>query len=597
MLTTGMVLSNEFEVLRPLASGGMGSVYLVRQLSTGAVRALKVMQSSLSRDPEASRRFEREARVGSRIRSDHVVEVIAAGTHGNLPWIVMEQLEGLTLSAALDQWGPPGKADGQRVTEQLFHAISAAHAAQVVHRDLKPENIFLNQLHTPGGGFSVKVLDFGIAKWLGSDTATAALGTWSWAAPEQGLSSGSVGLYTDVWALGLVVFWLLTGSEFWKGGGGAVGVLSQVHLNAIPKASERARELGSSCPIDAAFDRWFARCVNRQVDERYPNASEAWSALSTLALPWNPHAHPWQLTSGGRSASIAFDATERSGEGQPSGTSPPTFVAEQLLVPTRNVLTPRIGAVVIAVVALGYAGYRASGARSSAKVAEQQPEVPEFTHGMVRLRAAAGTDAQREFWLDPHEVTVAEYERCVQRSECTASQVANAENATDADALCNRASAAAAAPTGAARQNHPINCVNWYQATTYCRSVGKRLPTEQEWLLAAEGTEHRNYPWGNRLLQSCDDAVVSGLCSRSPSGTREVGTRSPNSASPEGVLDLVGNVWEWVDEGRNVTAGYGVLSGGGWDSSPQNATSTSRDPRPKGFADVNTGFRCAYSLR
>jgi serine/threonine protein kinase len=146
-LIAGTVVGGQFEVVRPLAQGGMGAVCLARQAGTGARRALKVMHPHMLRDRALVGRFEQEARVGSLIPSDHVVHVVAAGVDesalGTLPWIAMELLEGVDLARYIQSRGALATGEFAELCAQLCHALAAAHGVGVVHRDLELENVFL----------------------------------------------------------------------------------------------------------------------------------------------------------------------------------------------------------------------------------------------------------------------------------------------------------------------------------------------------------------------------------------------------------------------------------------------------------------------
>ena len=132
------------------------------------------------------------------------------------------------------------------------------------------------------------------------------------------------------------------------------------------------------------------------------------------------------------------------------------------------------------------------------------------------------------FKIDKYEVTASEYKACVTASGCTAANT---------DSGCNY--------NVSGKESHPINCVDWAQAKAYCTWAGKRLPTEAEWEKAARGTDGRKYPWGNDALD-CDHAVHSANgCSNS--STAPVGSK-PAGVSPYGAEDMVGNVWEWVED-------------------------------------------------
>lgn len=181
--------------------------------------------------------------------------------------------------------------------------------------------------------------------------------------------------------------------------------------------------------------------------------------------------------------------------------------------------------------------------------------------------------------LDEFEVTVSQYAACVTAGGCTAAATGGA---------CN------AGVSG--RDNHPINCVDWNQATTYCAWAGKRLPTEEEWEYAARGTDGREYPWGNAAPgnQLC---WSSGGTNRS--STCAVGSY-PSGKSPFGVQDMSGNVWEWVssfytlDYSSQPFGTSPVSRGGSWYYDAASVVrSANRNRRASSFQSGNLGFRCA----
>lgn len=286
-VAVGAVLGGDFRIVRPLAAGGMGSVFVAEQLSTGRLRALKLMQPQLASDPSFRRRFEQEARIGSFIRSDHIVEVIAAGVDASTgaPWLVMELLSGEDLADHCRKCGPVPLSETTEILGQLCHGLAAAHDVPIVHRDLKPENIFLAESRVRGMPFVVKILDFGIARLLAEarTTATAAIGTPLWMAPEQAETGGNISPPTDVWPLGLIAFLLLTGKHYWLGANGQdisiAMLLKEVHLDPLVPSSERASALGTPGRLPRGFDAWFARSVARNPSERFPHARDAWREL------------------------------------------------------------------------------------------------------------------------------------------------------------------------------------------------------------------------------------------------------------------------------------------------------------------------------
>jgi serine/threonine protein kinase len=292
-LAPGDLFAGDFRVVRELARGGMGVVYVVDQLSTAKPRALKLMLPEIVQDPELRRRFEREARIGARIESDHVVEVIGAGVDAatGAPWLAMELLAGERLDALVDRMGPLAGESARQILGELCHALGAAHRVGVVHRDLKPENVFLAEARRMGVPFTVKVLDFGIAtvvnalKSTGATTRTG-IGSPLWWAPEQAQLGAPISPATDVWALGLLVFWLLTGRHYWRTAYLADATFQHMAMeqfvNPLTVASVRAAELGAGARLPAGFDAWFAACVDRDPTRRPPDASQAYAALAPL---------------------------------------------------------------------------------------------------------------------------------------------------------------------------------------------------------------------------------------------------------------------------------------------------------------------------
>jgi phosphate transport system substrate-binding protein len=292
-LPSGTVIGGGYRVLRQLAEGGMGTVYEVEQVATGARRALKVMHGQFARDPVLRGRFVREARLAAEIASDHVAQVLDAGDDagtGSL-YIVMELLEGATLSHELRRRGAFAWADVLEIVRQIAHALGAAHARGIVHRDLKPANVFLSRSRHAGLTLTVKVLDFGIAKAMaaGGEATRAILGTPAWMAPEQTTVDAEVGPPADVWALGLVAFILLAGQHYFASAATrnppTAAVLREVVVEPIVPASVRAAQLGVADRFPAGFDEWFARCVHRNPGRRFPDADAAYEALAALPAP------------------------------------------------------------------------------------------------------------------------------------------------------------------------------------------------------------------------------------------------------------------------------------------------------------------------
>jgi serine/threonine protein kinase len=297
-LEPGTLFADDYRVERLLSEGAQGAVYAVEQLSTRRPRALKLMLPELVQRPELRRRFETEARVGARIQSDHVVEVIASGVDAasGAPWIVMEYLEGEELGAFVTRRGPVPPADVREIFGQLCHAVGAAHRASIVHRDLKPENVILAKVRQRGAGFMVKVIDFGVARIVAEaktvNATQSILGTPLWMAPEQVTPGIPIKPAADVWSLGLIAYYVLTGRSFWlmayEPEASLWRILNEVCVTAMPSASARAAEQKCADLLPEGFDAWFARCVDRDQNKRFADATAAYEALEALLPPPPP---------------------------------------------------------------------------------------------------------------------------------------------------------------------------------------------------------------------------------------------------------------------------------------------------------------------
>jgi eukaryotic-like serine/threonine-protein kinase len=293
-LKADALFEGDYVVVRVVAAGGMGSVYEVEQRNTGQSRALKVLHRWLADDDRVRQRFIDEARISSRIESEHVVQVIDAGVvmPGGVPWYVMEFLRGETLDARVSRRGALSIAEALEVFEQIGHAVGAAHRLGIVHCDLKPENIHIAESRRADARRTVKVLDFGIAHVLpalkASIEMTIPQGSPGWLAPEQMQPHGRVTLATDVWALGLLAFYVLTGGSYWRWFEQYPAILAEIDASTLDPASVRAASLKLPALPPPGFDEWFARCVDREPARRFRDGAEALEALRAVLVPTGP---------------------------------------------------------------------------------------------------------------------------------------------------------------------------------------------------------------------------------------------------------------------------------------------------------------------
>ena len=218
----GDVLAEKSVVERVLGVGGMGVVVAAHHRDLAQRVALKFLLPAAFEAPGSRARFLREARAAASIKSEHVARVMDVGTlESGAPYLVMEYLEGRDLGAVLREDGPLAPALAVDYVLQASEAIAEAHALGIVHRDLKPANLFRTE--RADGTALIKVLDFGLSKAEGGSqgtltTASSVMGSPRYMSPEQLRSSRDVDARTDIWALGVILYELVTGEPPWKGG-------------------------------------------------------------------------------------------------------------------------------------------------------------------------------------------------------------------------------------------------------------------------------------------------------------------------------------------------------------------------------------------
>jgi len=232
----GVVLSGTYRILRPIAAGGMGEVYLAAHERLPGQFAVKVLHRDLTRDADALSRFRCEAEIMSGLRHPNIVQVIDFNiTEEGTPFLVMELVDGMDLAESLreGQALPPEQA--AHIIHQIASALEAAHACGVVHRDLKPENIM--RLSVEGQEDFIKVVDFGISKArrMRITAEAAILGTPQFMAPEQAQGRREeIDHRTDQFALAAMAYLLLTGREPFRGDTAVTILYQVVHQDPDP---------------------------------------------------------------------------------------------------------------------------------------------------------------------------------------------------------------------------------------------------------------------------------------------------------------------------------------------------------------------------
>ncbi|MEO5769168.1 MAG: protein kinase, partial [Polyangia bacterium] len=272
-----------YTLLAELGQGGMGCVYLAEHALIGRKAAIKILNPDIAADPEVVSRFFTEARAVNDIRHPNIVEVTDFGHFGTLYCIVMEYLEGETLAARMTRVRTFDEASVVRIMKQCTSALGAAHEQGLVHRDIKPENIFL-RAHPDYPDF-VKVLDFGIAKLLGSDSTVghhtktgSVMGTPSYMSPEQCLGEAALDTRSDVYSLGVVIYQMLTGLLPFTGD--TLGRLIVCHVSEAPVPPS---VINSS--VSRAMNDLVLRAMQKNPKDRYQSARDMREALERVLAP------------------------------------------------------------------------------------------------------------------------------------------------------------------------------------------------------------------------------------------------------------------------------------------------------------------------
>jgi tRNA A-37 threonylcarbamoyl transferase component Bud32 len=278
---TGKTLGS-YRVLEPLGRGGMAEVYKGYHPMLDRYVAIKVLLSHLVNDASFVERFQREAAAVARLRHANIVQVHDFGIYEGITYMVMEFIQGLTLKERLTTL----RVNGQRpsvtevlaLTQELASALDHAHANGLVHRDVKPANILLRE--TPAGSYEAILTDFGIAKILEGVQFTESglsMGTPDYMSPEQAAGE-TVTPQTDVYALGIVVFEMLTGQLPFRADTPAAMLLK--HINTDPPSP---RAIDPSVP--AALDTVLFRALAKRAYDRWRSAGEFAAALEIVLTP------------------------------------------------------------------------------------------------------------------------------------------------------------------------------------------------------------------------------------------------------------------------------------------------------------------------
>jgi eukaryotic-like serine/threonine-protein kinase len=651
----GQVLDGQYRVGNVLGEGGFGVVYegwhIVFEHAL-AIKCLKLPMRGSSVSTETFwRKFREEGALMSRL-AEHpsITRVFAFGvtpsaTQQAVPYLVLEKLEGRTLGEQMmAQDRAYSEKEALAILLVIADAVAFAHEQRIAHRDIKPANIFFAQTLR---GPIIKLLDFGIAKVFEDVVPNSPFGSAvtqgpcsfspAYGTPEQFRPKeyGGTGPWTDVYALGLLLTELMTGRRPYENDD-ILGLMQEALAQDRPtprkKGAHISQELESICEVALAVDP----------RHRFPHARAMHSALVNAQSRLNDQKDsgnstlPRQLMvmeNNKPQSSLAYNQTITSdysykspsttnnvfltphAESGPQSTSKKGHSRYKILFGIAVIGTLFAFFLVIGVISVWkykqmeeqerfQAGNnvppKPSSSKATKKVESLQnfPVTDQVTGEMVAIPAGkywmGSNDSSSQkpihpvsvsaFYLDRTEVTVEAFSLCVRAKACQAAEVGEKCNWEEPD-----------------KQKHPINCVNWSHANSFCLWAKKRLPTEEEWEYAARGSDGRKHVWGNSppAGQLCWDGEGNSKGKSQRKSTCEVGSFSA-TAAPFPVHDLAGNVFEWTasvyrpNYKAHPKEKYYAVRGGSWyNSNPNSVTATNRLGNKAKDAFFDTGFRCA----
>ncbi|HEX9621268.1 MAG TPA: serine/threonine-protein kinase, partial [Polyangiaceae bacterium] len=312
----GELVGGKYRLERLLGEGGMGAVWIARDVVLDVAVAIKFRKQNDDQDDQTVERFHVEARAAARLRSPHVVHVYDYGADGDEPYIVMEHLSGEDLSERILRRGRLSLAEAATVLNQCAKALVLAHEAGIVHRDLKPRNLFLAQ---SGGEEVLKVLDFGIAMLAPTPSTNrftrtgSAVGSPAYMSPEQARGE-LVDRRSDLWSLGVVLYECLTGTLPFLG--------NNDHDTVVKICTDSPRSVASLVPeLEPGIDAFFDKALARDVAKRFQSIREIVSAFAAL-WPEDRASFAWvERVSAVPSAAATRDGGQRA-VGRDSTTAP-----------------------------------------------------------------------------------------------------------------------------------------------------------------------------------------------------------------------------------------------------------------------------------
>jgi serine/threonine protein kinase/tetratricopeptide (TPR) repeat protein len=270
ILQSGTVLAARYEILEILGEGGMGAVYKARDQELHRDVALKVIRPELARNAAIVDRFKQELRLSHQVTHRNVIRIYDLGEGNGVKFITMEYIEGQDLRSIIREKQKFAPEEAVDVIKQVCQALDAAHSVGIIHRDLKPQNIMRD------GSGRILVMDFGLARTVDGDGMTqsgALVGTMEYMSPEQALGK-SLDQRSDIFALGLILYEMLTGKMPFAADSGLASLLKRTQERALPVSNHDAT-------IPGALSGIVSKCLERDLEARYHTVSEVLSDLNT----------------------------------------------------------------------------------------------------------------------------------------------------------------------------------------------------------------------------------------------------------------------------------------------------------------------------
>ncbi|MBS4899415.1 MAG: Stk1 family PASTA domain-containing Ser/Thr kinase [Clostridiales bacterium] len=274
MLNKGTVLSERYEIIERIGSGGMADVYRAMDHKLNRYVAIKVLKREFREDKQFVAKFRQEARAVAGLSHPNIVNVYDVGNEGQIYYMILELVEGITLKKYIEKKGHLPYKEAVSIAIQVANGIEAAHAHHIVHRDIKPQNIIISKEG------KVKVTDFGIAKATSATTtvSTAAMGSVHYMSPEQA-RGGYSDERSDIYSFGITFFEMLTGQVPFDGDSTVA-----VAVHHIQDEIKVPSELIAGIPL--SVDRIVQKCTRKKVDLRYQNMEELIADLKkSLLMP------------------------------------------------------------------------------------------------------------------------------------------------------------------------------------------------------------------------------------------------------------------------------------------------------------------------